>query len=334
MKSASASYPKGPMDWLLEPQNPSVRYFTLRWLLEKKESDSEVAEARKGIMTIGPVPKILSYQKPEGYWGQPEDFYVRSKYKGTVWSFLLLAQLGADGKDSRIMNARDAILRLSQERKSGGFSHRGTEKAGGTPEGIIPCLTGNMLWSMLKFGYIDHPGVKKGLEFITTYMRFDDGAEEAPKGWPYERYKNCWGTHTCHMGCFKMLKALSAIPPTRRSSRVKDLIETGTEHFLKHRIFKRSSDPSRVAKAKWLRLSFPYLWQYDVLEVLNTLIELGCKDERMIDAIELVRSKQGKDGKWIIEETYNGRFLTVIEPKGKPSKWLTLLAMRMMKARH
>jgi hypothetical protein len=320
------------MEWLLGKDNPSVRYFTLRELLHKSENGIEVKEARKAIMTTGPVPKILAYQKPEGHWGNPEDFYVRSKYKGTVWSFLLLAQLGADGKDSRIVKARDAILRLSQDPKSGGFSHRGTEKAGGNPEGIIPCLTGNMLWSMLKFGYADHPGVKKGLDFITTYMRFDDGVEKAPKGWPYERYKQCWGTHTCHMGCFKMLKALSAIPLTRRSSRVKELIEEGTEHFLKHRIFKRSSDPSRVAKAKWLRLSFPYLWQYDVLEVLNTLADLGCRDERMHAAIRLVFSKRQDDGRYLLEETYNGRFLTVIEPKGKPSKWLTMLAMRMLNA--
>jgi len=320
------------MDWLLEPENPSVRFFALQWLSGKKQSDPEVREAAKAIMTTGPVPKILSYQKPEGYWGNPEDFYVRSKYKGTVWSFLLLAQLGADGKDPRIVKARDAILRLSQEPESGGFAYSGGKEGSGYPGGIIPCLTGNMLWSMLRFGYLDHPGVKKGLGFITMYMRFDDGAEKAPKGFPYERFENCWGKHTCHMGCFKMLKALSAIPPARRNSRVKTLLEEGTEHFLKHRIFKRSSDPSRVAKAKWLRLSFPYLWQYDVLEVLNTLADLGCRDERMHEAIRLVFSKRPPDGRYLLEETYNGRFLTSFEKKGKPSKWLTLLAMRMLNA--
>jgi hypothetical protein len=129
-----------------------------------------------------------------------------------------------------------------------------------------------------------------------------------------------------------MLKALSAVPPSRRNNAMKERIAAGTEHFLKHRIFKRSSDPTRVGKAKWLRLSFPYLWQYDVLEVLNTLADLGCRDERMHEAIRLVFSKRRDDGGYLLEETYNGRFLTVIEPKGKPSKWVTLLAMRMLNA--
>jgi len=34
-----------PTDWLLEKDNPSVRYFTLTDILEKSENDPEVKEA-------------------------------------------------------------------------------------------------------------------------------------------------------------------------------------------------------------------------------------------------------------------------------------------------
>jgi hypothetical protein len=51
----------------------------------------------------------------------------------------------------------------------------------------------------------------------------------------------------------------------------------------------------------------------------------------MQDAVDLVLSKQTDQGKWNLEMTYNGRFQADIEQKGKPSKWVTLNAMRMLK---
>ena len=91
------------IEWLLEDDNPSVRYYTLTELLEKGLDDSEVKDAKEQIMKTGVIPKILSKQNPKGYWGLPEDFYIRSKYKGTVWSLILLAELGAEGTDKRII---------------------------------------------------------------------------------------------------------------------------------------------------------------------------------------------------------------------------------------
>lgn len=87
-----------PTDWLLEEDNPSVRYFALKNLLEKPESNPEVIEARENIMKVGVVPKILTKQEVGGYWGIPENFYLRGKYKGTSWQLIILAELGADGK--------------------------------------------------------------------------------------------------------------------------------------------------------------------------------------------------------------------------------------------
>jgi hypothetical protein len=94
-----------PTDWLLEEDNPSVRYFTLTDLLNRSESAPEVVRAKQQIMETAIVPRLLSKQKNGGYWGVPSDFYVRSKYKGTVWTLIILAELGADGRDERARNA-------------------------------------------------------------------------------------------------------------------------------------------------------------------------------------------------------------------------------------
>ena len=92
-------------------------------VLGKSENDPEVREAKKEIMESGVVPRILVKQSNEGYWGIPEDFYVRSKYRGTVWQLIILAELGADGNDERIKKTCEFILGNSQDRQSGGFAY-------------------------------------------------------------------------------------------------------------------------------------------------------------------------------------------------------------------
>jgi len=320
-----------PIKWLLEADNPSVRYFTLTDILERPENDREVRKAKKEIMETGIVPKILAKQKAGCYWEKPEDFYIRTKYKGTVWQLIILAELGADGKDERIEKACEFILEYSQDRISGGFSYLGTKNGGGFHSKVIPCLTGNMIWSLIRFGYLSDPRIHKGIDWIVKYQRFDDGLKEAPKGWPYDKAENCWGKHTCHMGIVKALKALAEIPDDKRSENIKNRIEKGAEYILSHNIYKRSHDLSQVSKPGWLRFGFPNMANTDALEILGIMAKLGYKDRRMQVAINLVRSKQDKNGKWMLEHTYNGRFQVNIEQKGEPSKWITLNALKILK---
>lgn len=317
--------------WLLESDNPSVKYFTLIDILEKPRKDTDVRKAKKQIMETGVVSKILTKQKNGGYWGKLEDFYIRSKYNGTVWTFIILAELGANGGNNRIKKACEFILDNSQDQQSGGFAYLSAKDGGGDHNKILPCLTGNMVWSLVKFGYLKDPRVQKGIDWIVKYQRFDDAVEKAPKGWPYDKRENCWGKHTCHMGVVKALKALAEIPINKRSSDVKNTIEKGAEYILKHHIHKKSHDLSQVSKPKWLQFGFPLMWHTDVLEILGILTRLGYKDERMKEAIDLVVSKQDEQGRWILENTYSGRFLVNIERKGKRSKWITLNALRVLK---
>jgi len=63
-------YLKGdPVDWLLEEENPSVRYFALKGILGKTESDPVVKQAKSQIMLEGAVPQILETQNEGGFWG-------------------------------------------------------------------------------------------------------------------------------------------------------------------------------------------------------------------------------------------------------------------------
>lgn len=161
---------QGVLNWLLEEENPSIRYFTLTSLLGRNLDDSEVKKAKLSIMTEGLVPKIMEKQNEDGSWGDPMRFY-RDKYKGTAWTLLILAELGADPDDPGIRRASEFILSHSQEPIHGGFSYDMSSKTGtGLPGGVIPCLTGNMVFSLVKLGYLNDPRVNKAIQWITTYQ--------------------------------------------------------------------------------------------------------------------------------------------------------------------
>ena len=322
---------QGALAWLLEPANPSVRYFALRDLGERSARDPDVERAKAAIMTEGLVPRLLAKQKPSGYWGRAEDFYIRSKYWGTVWTFLLLAELGADGRDERVRRACEFLLRLSQDRASGGFAYRGTASGGGQHGAVLPCLTGNIVWSLIRFGYLDDPRVRQAVDWIIRYARFDDGDGAAPKGWPYETKDACYGRHTCLFGVVKPLKALAEVPATRRSAGVRRTIDRGVEFLLRHRLYKKSHDPACAAKPMWTKFGFPLMWQTNALEMFDILTGLGVRDERMRDAAELVASKRDAQGRWSLERTLSGRTLVSLERAGRPSRWITLFALRSLR---
>jgi hypothetical protein len=319
-----------PTDWLLEEDNPSVRYFALRDILDKKEDDPEVMKARADIMAFGPVPAILNAQDPAGFWVDPRRFYT-AKYNGTVWTLIILAEFGADSRDDRVRKACEFILDHSQDLESGGFSMATAVKTGGGRHSeVIPCLTGNMFFSLIRLGYLNDPRVQQGVDWMTRYQRFDDGDGD-PQGWPYDKYEMCWGKHTCHMGVVKALKALAEIPVERRSGEVKKTIEAGAEYLLVHHIYKQSHNLSRVSKPGWKKFGFPLMYQTDVLEILGILTSLVYRDERMHEAIDLLVSKQDARGRWKLESTFNGRFQVDIEEIGKVSKWITLNALKVLK---
>jgi hypothetical protein len=347
-----------PTRWLLEADEPSVRYFTLTELLGEPAKGGEAAKARRTIMESGAVPQILAAQNADGHFGRPGSFY-NDKYHGTVWQLIVLAELGADPADARVRAACEAILRDSQEPESGGFSVECSKKHGdGLPSGVIPCLTGNMVFSLVRLGYLDDSRLQRAVDWIATWQRFDDGDGEAPRGGPYDRYEMCWGTHTCHMGVVKALKGLAEIPPGRRSPAVQRTIADGTEFLLKHHVHKRSHDLTKVSKPSWRRFNFPLMWQTDALEILSVFAKLGAADggdagastaigstpstgqspdsplldPRAAEALDLVRSKQGADGRWKLDNTQNGKFLVDIEAKGKPSRWVTLRALTVLRA--
>ena len=115
--------------------------------------------------------------------------------------------------------------------------------------------------------------------------------------------------------------------PPRRAARA-----AGEEYLLERRLFRRLST-GEVPDEDWLRFSFPTRWHYDVLRGLDYLREAGVTpDERVAEAIELVRSKRADDGRWREDVRYPGAVpVELDEGEGRPSRWITLRALRVLR---
>ena len=330
------------LDWLLEEENPSVRFFTLTELLNRSYRTEEVKAAKAEIMRRGVVPRILAKQNAGGSW--PSKHSLKNpgpvvagylpKYKGLVWQLLILAELGADGRDEGIRGAVDYLFAHSFHSDSGSFSMEAGRKGEAIKSGVITCLTGNMAFSLIRLGFFKDKRVNQAIDWIVKYQRFDDGDFKTPKEWPYRGSSDsCFGKHSCFMGCIKALKALAEIPEEKRTSKMQRVIEKGAEFFLTHHIYKASHNLSRIPKPGFTKFDFPRMYQTDVLEIMLILTKLGYHDSRMKEALQLIESKHGEDGRWLLEQTFNNRFQAIIERKGKPSKWVTLNALRVLKGR-
>ncbi|RLI03899.1 hypothetical protein DRO31_00575 [Candidatus Bathyarchaeota archaeon] len=156
------------------------------------------------------------------------------------------------------------------------------------------------------FGYLDDQRTQKLLDFIYDYY----DAQNA--GWKCRAYPinpDRVLPVNCYMGAMKILKASSMIPEEKRSPQMEKIIKKETEKILENRIhwYLRNPDGTRKEKAGWKRFGYPLFYQSDILEIMTMLTRLGVKDDRMNEAVELIRDTQQKDGKWLMKDTFNGK---------------------------
>lgn len=315
-------------DWLLESDNPSVRYFTLRHLLHRPEDDAEMTEARRGIMQSEPVQKILAAQNPEGWWDKPGPGYTR-KYLSTVWQLIFLAELGADGSHPQIQRGCDYLLPRAQA-THGGLS----ATANATPSGAIHCLDGNLIWALSYLGYAKDERLGRAVEWLAGAITGEDFEWWYASSVLEPGFLCAANTKLpCAWGAVKSLRALANLPPTLRSAKVERSLQA-TVDFLFSRDPAQADYPvyERVSGV-WFKFGFPLSYTSDVLELSMALCEAGYgRDPRLKNAVELILSKRQPDGRWLLKHSLNGKMWADIEVKGKPSKWITLRALRALKA--
>ena len=314
------------IDWLLQPENPSVRYRTLIDLQGLVPGDSEVEAARQAVQQSQPVAEILKRQLPDGSWrGARGDLWEE---KGTVFSLLLLGEMGLQAGEAT-ERALD-FLHEHYQLPTGRIKYRPADSRQRRQDTStwLWCMTAVALRAALLLGHADHPLAQAAINFL-------EETHEDKGGWHCSVYSaNPMKVRppNCYMGGIKALSAFSAIPPSRRSKKLRAIIDQEVETCLdNHVCFYRVNPKGEPAiKRAWLKFAFPRYWRSDALEATDVLTSLGVSDERMHEAYDLVRTKQQPDGCWLLDFSETKRAWVQIEEEGAPSKWITLRALRVL----
>jgi len=325
------------LPWLLESENPGVRYLALRDLSDLSPNDKKLKTARKSAHKEGPIAHILCKMNEEGYWQRPGTG-CGPKYRSTVWALILLAQLGASVKeDKRIRLA--CKYYLDHALNPGGQISAMTNNS---PSGTVDCLQGNMLWSLMELGYND-PRMDSAYEWMARTVTGEGVAPMKEKHAPIRYFGGkCGPTFACGAnnklpcawGGVKVLLALSQVSAEKRSELIKQAIQQGVEFFF-------GVDPSTAKypngwaakpSGNWWKFGFPVFYVTDILQIAEALVGLGyAKDARLANTFELIRSKQNEEGRWQLEYNYDGKTWMRFGKMKEPNEWVTLRALKVLR---
>jgi hypothetical protein len=294
------------MRWLLD-SDPSIRWQVMRDL--GGEANDAVAAERSRIASEGWGAKLLDRQRPDGKWG---DGASEPQWASTLHTLLLLRVMGLDPGSARTR----AMVRVVRDRVTWG------PEFGDSPffEGEVePCINGGTLALGSYFGESSDRLVDRLL-----------GEQLKDGGWNCEAergsVRSSFHTTICVLeGLLEYEKAKGA------NAAVTNARARAHEYLLERRMFRRLST-GKVIDPSWTRFCFPTTWHYDVLRGLDYLRGAGVEcDERVAEAIGLVLKRQHQNGRWPLHKPHADPIHLDMEGgQGKPSRWNTLRALRVL----
>ena len=306
MKTWDTELATNLLPWLLQADNPSVRFFALRDLLDRPTTGPEVGQVQAAIMDYPPVCSILDHLSTPGYWEQSGNEHIRAH---VVW-VLLLAELGADPYHPLVRKACEFVLETMQ-RGDGAFLSRHPVYSG-----VRTCTQGLATEALLRLMPALNPRLERAVEFAAS-MAYECAYND---GLP------------CAWGAVKLLRLMAAIPAQRRGPAVAKAIRRGVDFLLSHDLAQANFPCVEAISPEWFKFGFPRGYQSDILETLETLAQLGWPpDPRFEAAVALVLHKRRPDGRWHSEFVSPRARELGIDREGVPSKWITLRALRVLK---
>jgi hypothetical protein len=103
------------------------------------------------------------------------------------------------------------------------------------------------------------------------------------------------------------------------------------EFVLQHQLF-LSDHTGEIIDNKYLMLSYPSRWRYDILRALDYFQAAGIAyDDRMQPALDVLSKKRRNDRTWPVQARHAGQTHFDMEQTGGPSRWNTLRALRVLK---
>ncbi|MAT41406.1 MAG: hypothetical protein CL609_03620 [Anaerolineaceae bacterium] len=297
------------IDWLLEG-DVSIQYQVFRDLLR-----TEKPNLQDRIATEGWGAKFLSFRKKEGHWGQR---FYQPKWISTHYTILDLKNLTIAPTNHQI---RQSISQVIKKHKGpdGGILPIGTKQNSDV------CING-MFLNYASYFKTNEDDLKSIIDFLLSEHMGDGG---------FNCYSNTLGAkHSSMHTTISVLEGFLEYTKNGYQYRLEELkkAENRSKTFLlEHKLF-RSDHTGEIIDKRFLMLSYPSRWRYDILRALDYFYAAGDNyDPRMQDALDVLIKKQRKDHKWPLQAKHPGQTHFDMEKTGEASRWNTLRALRVLK---
>jgi hypothetical protein len=302
---------KDVTDWLMEG-DPAIRWQTMRDVLGKPATQWKREQA--GVAKAGWGGQLLGLRDPSGRW---DGGIYGPKWTGTTYTLLLLREMGLPRATAA--GAEGARIIVDKE-----LGQAGTKDFAKRLANLDLCITG---MDLALLGYFDARDGREG-PIVEQLLR----TQMADGGW------NCAGKRheVIHSSLHTTINVLDGLADyaqyygKKAAETVRPAIGRAEEFILQHRLF-RSDKTGAVIHEEFTQFSFPPRWHWDVLRGLDHFRRRDVRDERLGDAMDLLRAKRGLDGRWKLENHYKGREFFRLEKPGQPSRWNTLRALRVLR---
>jgi hypothetical protein len=302
------------LKWLLDG-DPAIRWQVHRDLLDSPARTIVAERAR--VAREGWGRRLLELQGPDGRWMAthgPREYrglYI-PKWTSTTYTMRLLSRLGAPAGDRRLLAGCRALVDGAEWFPSGGLGFFASRRS------AEHCVSAMILAILETF--------EADTDARTRLDRFLCAAQLRDGGW------NCI-EHAQHSSFNTTTAALEALALRAPSARRAEALQRGREFLLAHRLY-RSHRTGRIVKPQFTALRWPIGWETDVLRELDLLVDSGAPyDARLDDAVERIVRRRRADGRWTCTRFQPGAVHFQLEPAGKPSRWVTLRALRVLRWR-
>jgi hypothetical protein len=295
--------------WLLAG-DPAIRWQVKRDLLG--ENEAAVLQERRQVTSQGWGADLLARQDKSGRWA---DQLYDHKWVSTTYTLQLLRRMGLEPENAHAQLGCQQLL-------DGGYQDGGAISFSKTVSRIDLGVCALTLSTLAYFGYPDQR-LHTMAEFLLDQQELDGSWIPEPG---LERLQYIFA------GTLLALEALREYQSRYRkhTARIGEAQTRGREFLLQHHLYK-TRDMGEIFDQKFTRFSFPPRWHFDVLVCLDNFQECGAeKDERLMEAIDLLKSKRRVDGTWNLQNRHPGKTFFEMEQVGQPSRWNTLRALRVL----
>jgi len=297
------------INWLLRG-DVSLQYQVFRDLLSEERDD-----LRSRIATEGYGAHFLSKRHEEGHWGNA---FYQPKWTSSHYTILDLRNLCISTNNSLIEESIGIIVD-NEKKKYGGILPIGKDQK------CDVCLNGMFLNYASYFKTIESY-LKSIIDFILN-QRMADGGFNC-------RYNGHGAKHSSLHSTLSVIEGIAEYFKNGYTYRAEELHEAqqaSKEFILLHQLF-ISDRTGKIINKDFLRLSYPSRWRYDILRALDYFQYSETNwDVRMQPAVNVLMNKRNKDGTWNVQAKHPGQVHFDMEKAGKPSRWNTLRALRVLK---